>query len=109
MRWVKNLNFVPVKIGQVKLAVWEMFLYCFDGWIVAHDLEEMAFQATDAYLSLEHRSVAVDSFLGHLESYDSLVFEIYNSEFRRYEYDYAEWLVELIEFAAHREAKNART
>lgn len=96
LRWVKNLNFVAIKSDQVKLAVWEMFLYCFDGWIVEHDLERTLFQATNSSLSIEKRSVAIDSFLDYLEGYDSLVSDIYNSEFRKYEYNYAHWLAELI-------------
>lgn len=98
MRWVKNLNFIPVKSSQVKLAVWEMFLYCFDGWIAENNLVDLAFQATDSSLSEEERCDGIDSFLYHLDSYDSVVSEVYNSEFRQYEYNYANWLVELIEF-----------
>lgn len=98
MRWVKNLNFIAIKSSQVKLAVWEMFLYCFDGWIAEHDLERTVFQTTNSSLSAEKRSTAIDSFLDYLETYDSLVLDIYNSEFRKYEYNYANWLVELIDF-----------
>jgi hypothetical protein len=95
-RWAKNLEFVPIKSNEVKLAVWEMFLYCFDGWIVERGLEEMVFQAIDLSVSMEKRMYAVDAFLCYLEDYDSLILEIYNSEFRKYEYNYANWLVELI-------------
>ena len=95
-RWVKKLEFTPVKFDQVKLAVWEMFLYCFDGWLAERGLEELVFQATDLSLPAEVRTQAVDSFLCYLEDHDSLVLEIYNSEFRKYEYHYANWLVELI-------------
>lgn len=107
-RWVRHLEFEPVKSSEVKLAVWEMFLYCFDGWIAEHSLEELAFRATDPCLSNEERCEGVDAFLYHLESFDSIVFDIYNVEFRKYEYHYANWLVELIELQ-QKEAKDART
>ena len=96
MRWVKNLEFVPVKFDEVKLAVWEMFLYCFDGWIAAHELEEMIFQTTNLSIPIEQRMDAVDLFLDYLVDYDSLVLDIYNSEFKKHEYNYANWLVKLI-------------
>lgn len=97
LRWVKNLNFVPIKLGQVKLAVWEMFMYCFDGWIAEHGMEEMAFPASDSSLSEQERNDAIERFLDYLSGYDSLVSEIYSSEFRKYELNYADWLTELIE------------
>lgn len=105
LRWVKNLNFVAIKSDQVKLAVWEIFLYCFDGWIAEHNLEEIAFQATNLSLSAEKRSTAIDSFLNYLKTYDSLIVEIYNVEFRKYECNYATWLVELIDFYSVKEGQ----
>lgn len=98
MRWVKNLNFIPIKFGQVKLAVWEMFLYSFDGWIAEHNLEDKVFRGIDPSLSEEERSNEIDHFLDFLATYDTLVSDIYDSDFRKYEYDYANWLSELIEF-----------
>lgn len=98
MRWVRNLNFVPIKLSQVKLAAWQMFLYCFDGWIAEHDLEEKTFRVIDPSFSEEERSNEIDHFLDFLATYDTLVSDIYDSEFRKYENDYADWLAELIEF-----------
>jgi len=103
LRWAKGLNFTPIKFAQVKLAVWEMFLYCFDGWIAKHNLEERAFCGVDPSLSEEERSNGIDNFLEYLSTYDTLVFDIYESEFRKYEYDYADWLTELIEYYSSRE------
>lgn len=96
-RWVRGLNFLPVKSRQIRLAVWEMFLYSFDGWIAAHDLETMAFRSTDLSLSEEERLYELDKFLDYLANYDTLVTDIYDSEFRKYEEHYADWLAELIE------------
>lgn len=97
MRWAKGLDFTPVKFDQVKLAIWEMFLYCFDGWIAEHNLEEMTFRALDTTSSLEERSNAVDEFIEYLSTYDPLVYDIYFSEFGKYEDNYADWLTEVIE------------
>lgn len=105
-RWVKNLNFRPIKFSQVRLAVWEMFLYCFDGWVVEHSLEERVFPATDPMLSEEERLNGVDNFLDWLAGYDTLVSEIYECEFQKYQYDYAQWLAELIN-VVNGEANNA--
>ena len=105
MRWVKNLEFVPIKFSQVKLAVWEMFLYCFDGWIVEHNLEEKVFRGTDLSLTEEERLNGISDFLDFLASFDTLVYDIYCSEFMKYAYDYAEWLAELIQ-AVNGEANN---
>ncbi len=105
-RWSRNLDAIPVKSGQIKLAVWEMFLYCFDGWIAEYNLEDTMFPAADIALSNEERCNNIDSFLYHFESSDPTVSDIYNAEFRQYEYDYANWLVELI--MSHQEAKNAK-
>ena len=107
-RWVRNLHFIPVKFSQVRLAVWEMFLYCFDGWIAEHNLEEKVFRATDLSLSEEERLNEVGIFLNFLTTYDSLVLDIYDSEFRKYEYNYADWLSELIEFYSERSKKEAQ-
>lgn len=97
-RWARNLNFVPIKSSQIKLAVFEMFLYCFDGWIADHNLEETAFQVTDLSLPDEQRLNELDIFIDYLATYDTLVSEIYGSEFRKYESYYADWLAEFIEF-----------
>lgn len=98
MRWVKNLNFIPIKFGEVKLAVWEMFLYCFDGWIAEHNLVDKTFRGVDPSLSEEERANEIDYFLDFLATYDTLVYDIYFSEFGKYEDNYAGWLAELIEF-----------
>ena len=102
-RWARGLNFLPVKSRQIRLVVWEMFLYCFDGWIAGHDLEEMAFRPTDLQLSEGERLYELDKFLDYLANYDSLVIDIYSSEFRKYEDYYADWLANLIEFGANKE------
>lgn len=97
MNLVKNHRLVPVHFDQIRLAIWEMFLYCFDGWIAERNLEELAFQAVNPSCSVDGRIVALNIFLQHLEKNDSLVFEIYNSEFRKYEFNYGDWFVDLME------------
>jgi hypothetical protein len=109
-RWTRNLNFIPIKSSQIKLAVWEMFLYCFDGWLADHNLEEMAFRPANLSLSEGERLDELDKFLGYLAKYDTLVSDIYDSEFKKYELYYADWLAELIEFnseQSNKEVQNA--
>jgi hypothetical protein len=88
----------PLKFGQIKLALWEMFLYCFDGWIVDEILKNFAEEATQPSCPIDKRTEAVSSFLNHLQMQHPLIWSIYNDEFRKYEIDYAEWLVDLIDF-----------
>jgi hypothetical protein len=103
IRWSRGLNFSPIRSNQIRLAVWEMFLYCFDGWIAEHDLEDMAFRVANLSLSEEERLYELDVFLDYLANYDTLVMDIYNSEFRNYEDYYADWLADLIEFGTNKE------
>jgi len=96
-RWSRSLNFQPVKSSHIELAVYEMFMYCFDGWLAQHDLEDMAFRGVDPSLTEDQRSDEINKFLDHLVSYDTLVYDIYHSEFMKYANNYADWLAELIE------------
>jgi len=84
LKWAQQMADPPVKNSEIKLAIWEMFLYCFDRWIVEHKLEEAARDQ--------------DKFLEYLGHHHSLVREVYNTEFLKFEYNYADWLVELINF-----------
>jgi len=88
----------PLKFEQIKLALWEMFLYCFDGWIVDEILKKFAEEATQPSCSDKGMEV-ISLFLNHLQTHHPLIWNIYNDEFRKYEIDYAEWLVDLINFS----------
>src|SRR5581483_8311032 len=57
--WARGIELEPVRPEQTNLAIWEMFLYCFDAWIAEHDLEEMVFATVGANLS----SNAIDNLL----------------------------------------------
>lgn len=96
MRWVKNLDFTPVEPNHVKLAIWEMFLLCFDSWIAKNNLEESVFAVIDLSLTEAARFAAIDNFFDYLKNHHHFVWEIYNFEFQKHEYNYADWLVELI-------------
>ncbi len=99
MRLAKASEALPIKFSQIKLALWEIFLYCFDGWIVDEDLKKFATEATRTSCPIDKRVEAISSFLNHLQTHYSLVWSVYNDEFRKYETEYAEWLVELIDFS----------
>ncbi len=99
--WAKNLNFSPFKSKEVRLAVWEMFMYSFDGWIAENwHLEEIAFLPLNEKLSFEERMIALDQAINALRRDNAVVGEIYDVEFRRFEVNYADWLADLIEFYA---------
>jgi hypothetical protein len=84
LKWTRQKADAPVKNSETRLAIWEMFLYCFDRWLVEHKLEKAAKDQ--------------DGFLEYLGHYHSLVREVYNTEFLKFECNYADWLVELINF-----------
>jgi hypothetical protein len=97
-RWTKNLkNFSPVGLDEVKITIWKMFLYCFDGWIVEnYTIEESLFTPLT-------KADGVDNALVALKDYNSVIGEIYELEFRKFEKNYSEWLVNLIDFHAAEE------
>lgn len=97
MKLVKSLEFPPIKFGQIKLALWEMFLYCFDGWIVDEHLKKIVSEIAKSSVPAEKRVEGINSFLNHLQIHHPLIWSIYNDEFKKYETDYAEWLVELVD------------
>ena len=98
--WAKNLNFTPIATSEVRLAIWEMFLYCFDGWFVEHpELEELAFSPVDINLPLEERHLALDKMLWALQQHHPVLIKY--REFKKFELNYAEWLVTLIKYYAN--------
>jgi hypothetical protein len=93
-RWVKNLDSVPITKEEVEIAAWEMFLCCFDGWILSKDLENVSFTTIDPAIPPFQRLANVNEFLDYLGNKEPLVYEIYQNNFVFS--PYAEWLVDLI-------------
>lgn len=99
MKLAKSMESPPIKFSQIKLALWEMFLYCFDGWIVDECLKKIAAEIAKSSVPQETKVEGITLFFNHLQIHHPLIWSIYTDEFRKYETDYAEWLVELIDFS----------
>lgn len=96
-RWAKNLGNKAYEKADVEIAIWEMFLYCFDGWFLENNLEELVFPTIEL-LPNTQRLHNINNFLYYLSEYRILTYEIYMNKFKPISEKYADWLANLINY-----------
>lgn len=89
--WAKSLTLDVVQ--NINLASWEIFVYCFDGWIASNSLENEIFPTIDPQIPPFHREANINEFLNYLKTKDQLVYKIYNIHFK---FKHESWLERLI-------------
>lgn len=93
LKWIKNVGFNPVKPSEVRLAIWEIFLYCFDGWFSSQNLEDIIYPTINTTMSVVEREASLDKFLAQSDLH---LKQVYDDHFKSFETNYADWLVKLI-------------
>lgn len=82
----QTIKVEPIQFAQIEFAIWGIFLYCFDGWL-------------DKTLQRCVENKEIHLFFDHLKTNHPLAWRAYNDEFKKYESNYAGWLVDLIGFS----------
>lgn len=89
--WAKTLT-LPIA-ENVKIASWEIFVYCFDGWIAQNSLENAIFPTIDPLIPMNYREANINDFLDYLRGKEPLSYRIFTVNFL---FRYEDWLVKLV-------------
>jgi hypothetical protein len=99
-RWAKHINFTPIDATQVRFAIIEMFMFCFDGWLCKSGMEDLIYSTIDPSLDDATKLRNVEEF--EKEFKKEQFYEVYKTVFCKYADSYAGWLADLIRFYNHR-------
>jgi hypothetical protein len=94
--WAKNLNFTPIDAMQVKFAIIEMFMFCFDGWLCKSGMEDLIFNTIDPSLDDATKLQNIKEFEDDFKKEE--FYDVYKTVFCKYTDSYAGWLADLIKF-----------
>lgn len=100
LRWVDRTREIYSPIIDNKdiiLSLWEMFVYCYDGWIINQNgyFKDLIFKSVDLEVSQNNRYVAYQDTLKFFTEHFPAILKVWRTEFLPTSSRYANWLAKL--------------